>query len=75
MRLGSRPRSCGESAGSVGRTDLRALISERRSLEASMESEDAVQRGQRQVKFRLARIEFVRRLWARFSKPSVDVRD
>jgi hypothetical protein len=40
-----------------------------------MESEDAVQRGQRQVKFRLARIEFVRRLWARFSKPSVDVRD
>jgi hypothetical protein len=51
----------GESAGSDGRTDFRALISERRSLEASISDSEAVQRGHRQVKLWFARSDFVRR--------------
>jgi hypothetical protein len=67
ISLGKRLMSWGESAGSVGSTDFRAFISERRSFEASRREKAEVQSGQRQVKPRFARRDLIRRPEERFS--------
>lgn len=55
---------------SVGRTDFRALISLRRSLDSSITLSLELHSGQRQVKPRFAKIDFVRLPKERLSYPS-----
>lgn len=62
--------SCGLSSGSVGRTDFRALISLRRSLDASIVSASELHSWHLHVNPRFSSMDLIRLLKERFSNPS-----